>query len=492
MEEPLPAGGSCLLGSIILPTFVNEDGIFDMERLENVVAKSVDALNDVLDEGIPLLPLEEQKISVSNWRQIGLGVLGVGDMLIKMGLRYGSEEAVKFCGDLAKRILNAALYRSAELAELKGVYPNYHKDAVLSSTFLLHGATMTTLAKVQKCGLRNSQLLTIAPTGSLGTMLSISTGIEPNFAFSYTRKTESLHGEDKYYKVYTKIAKDYMEKYDIAKEEDLPDFFVTAQNLNPYERIDMQSAFQEYIDASISSTINLVEETTVEEVEKLYMRAYEKGLKGMTVFRAGCARAGILTVSKPKEEKKEETNHECKCGGKCNSGLKRGELKPKAEDTIYYQRTMYIGCGKLKLMIGYSAKEKAIQDIYVIKSGSGGCEKNIQAVAIYMSAILRLGGDLFTMEDAIDGVSGCTSFATARARGCNVSKGSTCPSAILNILKDFCKEVEAGLEPAKVVKEEKPVKVDIKSTISCPECGEELEVAGGCYTCKSCGYSKCD
>lgn len=489
-EEPLPAGGSCLLGSLILPTFV-EGKEFNFDRLASAVQKSVKALNDVLDEGLPLHPLEEQRESVRDWRQIGLGILGVGDLLIKLGLKYGSPESLEFCDNIAKVIVDNALKASALLAKDFGAYPKYKADKVLKSEFLLENASIETFELIEKYGLRNSQLLTIAPTGSIGTMLETSTGIEPNFAFSYVRKTESLHGEDVFYKVFIPIAKKYMEENNIIDEEDLPEYFVTAQNLNPYDRIKMQGIWQKRIDASISSTINLVNKVSVEEVEKLYLEAWKNGLKGMTIYRAGCDREGILTVTPKTEKKVEELTLPT---------IPRGELKPIAPDTIYYPTTMRIGCGKLKVMIGYSPSERAIQDLYVIRSGVGGCEKNIQAVAIYMSGILRLGGNLFMLEKAIAGVSGCTSFAVARSKNQEISKGNTCPSAILNILKNF--EKDMGLDAhekaiQKIDEEERKEREEISEreadyVTRCPECGEIIDVTGGCYTCRSCGFSKCE
>ena len=489
-EEPLPAGGSCLLGSLILPTFV-EGKEFNFNRLASAVQKSVKALNDVLDEGLPLHPLEEQRESVRDWRQIGLGILGVGDLLIKLGLKYGSPESLEFCDNIAKVIVDNALKASALLAKDFGAYPKYKADKVLKSEFLLENASIETLELIEKYGLRNSQLLTIAPTGSIGTMLETSTGIEPNFAFSYVRKTESLHGEDVFYKVFIPIAKKYMEENNITDEEDLPEYFVTAQNLNPYDRIKMQGIWQKRIDASISSTINLVNKVSVEEVEKLYLEAWKNGLKGMTIYRAGCDREGILTVTPKAEKKAEELTLPT---------IPRGELKPIAQDTIYYPTTMRIGCGKLKVMIGYSPSERAIQDLYVIRSGVGGCEKNIQAVAIYMSGILRLGGNLFMLEKAIAGVSGCTSFAVARSKNQEISKGNTCPSAILNILKNFEKDMGLDAHEKAIQKIDEEERKEIEEISEreadyvsrCPECGEIIDVTGGCYTCRSCGFSKCE
>lgn len=482
-EEPLPPGGSCLLGSIVLPSFV-EGEVFNFERLAERVRDGVKALNDVLDEGLPLHPLKEQRDSVRDWRQIGLGILGLGDLLINLKLKYGSPESLEFCDKVSKTIVDNALKASALLAKEQGSFPKFKKDKILASPFLKDNASDETIELIEKYGLRNSQLLTIAPTGSIGTMLRTSTGIEPNFAFFYTRKTESLHGEDVFYKVFTPIAKNYMEANSIEDENDLPDYFVTAQNLNPFARIKMQGIWQRRIDASISSTINIVHKTSIEEVEDLYMEAWKQGLKGMTIYRAGCAREGILSVkSEPKTLEPP-----------------RGEMKPIEEDTIYYPKALKIGCGKLKVMIGYSPSAKSIQDIYVIRSGQGGCEKNIQAVAIYMSAMLRLGGNLFMMERSIEGISGCTSFALARGKGEELTKGNTCPLAILYLLKEF--EKEMGLNDYEKAQERKAKREkqelerergygDINK-VKCPECGEELEISGGCYSCRSCGYSKCE
>lgn len=498
-EEPLPAGGSCLLGSMILPTFIENDE-FNFEKFKSSVENAVYALNEVLDEGLPLHPLEEQRESVGNWRQIGLGILGVGDLLIHLKLKYGTKESLDFCDKIAKTMIDSAIKASALLAKKDGPYPKFKLDKVLKSQFLQENASAETIELVKQYGIRNSQLLTIAPTGSIGTMLQMSTGIEPNFAFSYVRKTESLHGEDKSYKVFTPIAQEYLEKNNLTDDSELPEYFVTAQNLNPFDRIKMQGIWQKRIDASISSTINLVNKTTVEEVENIYIEAWKNGLKGATIYRSGCRREGILTIEPKKENTIDEISKNLK------TKLPRGEMKAIADDTIYYPNALRIGCGKLKVMIGYSPSERAIQDLYVIRSGEGGCEKNIQAVAIYMSGILRLGGNLFMLERAVEGVSGCTSFAVARTKFDDVSKGSTCPTAILNVLKKF--EKEMGLHDFEIaaikLKEEmhqdrlkELKKSEISSTnpleiAHCPECGEQIDITGGCYSCRSCGYSKCE
>lgn len=308
-EEPLPSGGSCLLGSINLAEFVIQpfgtSATFDINKFKACVRESVIALNQVLDEGLDLHPLQEQKISVDRYRQIGLGVMGIGDMLIKMNMRYGSDKSIELCKFIARTMLNEAVKQSSLLAKEYGPFKEYKKEAILKSKFFNDNIDDDIKGLVKLYGLRNSQLLTIPPTGSISTMLGISGGIEPIFNISYIRKTESLHDEDVYYKVYTPIVKEYMDLKNTTDEKDLPDIFVTAMNLDYEDRIKMQQAWQQYIDASISSTINLPYETTVEDVYEIYIKAWKHNLKGVTIFRDGCKRSGVLINEKPKDEKKE-------------------------------------------------------------------------------------------------------------------------------------------------------------------------------------------
>jgi len=306
-EKPLPKGGSCLLGSINLERYVKnsfeECAEFDFELLYADTRSAITYLDEVLEEGIKYLPLQEQIECVTNYRQIGLGIMGLADALIRLRIRYGSSEAVRLSEKIGHVMINAALQQSALLAKEYGTYPKYNAEYVLKSPFLNFVATKETLDLIKKYGLRNAELLSIAPTGSISTMLGVSGGIEPIYNLSYLRKTETLHSQDSYYKVFTPIVKEYMTKFNIEREEDLPDFFVTAMTLNYRERIDMQAAFQKYIDASISSTVNVPNEFTIEEIEDLYMYAWEKGLKGITLFRDGCARSGILLNTKPKQNR---------------------------------------------------------------------------------------------------------------------------------------------------------------------------------------------
>lgn len=304
-EEPLPAGGSCLLGSLNLSEFVRnpftEDAYFNFEGFATAVWDAVEALNDVLDEGLDLHPLAEQRQSVRELRQIGLGVMGIADMLVMMGITYGSEESLELSHEIGHILANEAMQESARIAARKGTFDWYDYDYISQSKYFQDIATEETKLLIKEFGLRNSQLLCIAPTGSLATMLGISGGIEPFFSLSYDRTTKSLHGEDVTYRVEEPIVQKYREATGNL-DGPLPEYFVTAMTLNWRQRVEMQSVWQTYIDASISSTVNLPKEITIEETMDLYHYAWEKGLKGATIFRDGCKRAGILnTVSEGSE-----------------------------------------------------------------------------------------------------------------------------------------------------------------------------------------------
>ena len=306
-ELPLDEGGSCLLSSINLSEYVlnpfTDDAIFDYKQFITDIPHIVEFMDDLLEEGIQYLPLEQQKESARKYRQIGIGVMGLADMFIKMGVTYGSLESNILIPNIMEVMSNTILQSNALLAKERGVYPEYSSD-VLDTTYLESVANDITMEMIGKYGLRNSQLLSIAPTGSISTMLGVSGGIEPIFAISHNRKSESLgDGEDVVYQVYAQIVQDYMEVSGITKEDELPEYFVTSHDINYEDRIEFQGIIQTYVDNAISSTVNLPNSATVEDIEKVYQLAWMYGLKGVTVYRDGCIREGILTTNDVKPEK---------------------------------------------------------------------------------------------------------------------------------------------------------------------------------------------
>ena len=489
-EEPLPAGGSCLLGALNLSAFVKnpftKDSKFDTQSFADAVVDAVYALNEVLDEGLELHPLEEQRKSVRDWRQIGLGMMGLADCLIKLGIVYGSDKANELCHDIAKTMFEIAVRSSEARSYTHGNYPMFDKDAVNDSPML---------EAIDYCvdGLNNSQLLTIAPTGSISTMIGVSGGIEPIFANSYTRKTQSLHGEDVVYKIYTPIVKEYMKAHNITDESQLPEEFVVASDISPEDRINCQAAWQKWIDASISSTINLPNSATVEDVENIYMYAWKCGLKGVTVYRAGCAREGILVTDKIKESVDKDTNNMCKS----INDLPRGYVVDVSDDLIGYKRKLNTGCGSVHMEVYFDDISGDPQETFINIGSGGGCERNYQFISRLISLALRAGVSINDIIDQANSIRPCTAYVNRTKSKHDTSPGTSCPSAIGKALQDLCTKMQDKCfdddeydEAEEMQNTESDVRLYKDSM--CPDCGSKLQQEGGCNICKNCGWTKCD
>ena len=295
------------------------------------------------------------------------------------------------------------------------------------------------------------------------------------------------------------------------------DIFVTAMDLDVDAHIDILSMVAFHTDMSCSKTINIPTEYPFEKTKEVYDRCHKLGIKGCTIFRPNPIRQGILITEKDKVE--EEVKE-----------LKRGEWEEKPKGVIEIPRKIYTGCGKELLHITISPKEKRIIDFYITSSSSGGCKLNIQALAITMSGMLRLGGNIQNIKCAFRGMGQCPSFVKARTNGKHVSKGSSCPTAILNVLLEVQGQLENECLPElqelgyygnKVVenkKEDKFMPIDLNNIKEkemfteeekkfikeygessfaqafnkCPQCGEKIEHVGGCIQCMNCSYSKCE
>lgn len=328
-ELPLPSGGVCLLGALNLTKIFTKDffkhtkarqSVEAVRRMEKCVSISVRYLNEVLEESIDLNPLIEQKRAARKYRPIGLGIMGLADVFINAGVKYGSEESIDICHMIGYTLAWNALKTSCELAKELGKFKACKVSYILKSKFIKENIInnpyydevekKSLLDDIKKYGLRNAQLLTIAPTGTTSTILKVSGGIEPMFSTHYKRTTKTVNEDgDKTYEVYPKAVEDYFEEHPEIEHDvnKLPEYFITARYITPKERIDVQAAMQMHIDNAISGTVNLPESTTVEEVKDLYIYAHDVGLKGITVFRENCKRVAILNDMNDKgEEKKDE------------------------------------------------------------------------------------------------------------------------------------------------------------------------------------------
>ena len=494
-EEPLPSGGSCLLGSLNLSAFVETiegQPQFNMDEFRKAVTIAVYGLNDVLDEGLSLHPLSVQRDSVRDWRQIGLGIMGLADMLIKLGVTYGNKESLKICDDIGWNLANEALSTSMTIAKNKGEYPMF-SDKVWESEFYKNHIGIS-------APLRNSQLLTIAPTGTLSTMLGISGGIEPIFANYYTRKTESLHGEDKEYKIFTPIAWEYLQSHGYGEDETkLPNYFVTSAEIAYRDRINMQAIWQTHIDASISSTVNLPNSATIDDVKDLYMYAWECGLKGITVFRDGCKRLGILTTDDGEDSVDYLTD------------LRRGDIINVDDDLLGYKRKITNGCGDFSEQIFFDDISGEPLENFIAMGDGGGCARNLEAISRLISLCLRGGIDVSEIIKQLKKVHSCPAYRARKIQKGDTSVGTSCPSAIGYAIEELCNKINDRLFDGVESKDDllwddsdhnmmieswyedsKSETEDLHSKPTCPECGEPIVFEGGCNICKSCGWSKCD
>ncbi|OEF99619.1 ribonucleoside-diphosphate reductase, adenosylcobalamin-dependent [Vulcanibacillus modesticaldus] len=293
-EQGLPAWGVCNLSSINLAKFV-KDGEVDWDALEETIKISVRFLDNVID-ATPY-HFEENRENQMKERRIGLGTMGLAEMLIKLKIRYGSQESLEFLDKLYGFIAKKAYLASTEIAAEKGSFKMFDKEKFLQSKFVSQFDDEVKEA-IAKNGMRNVTVLTQAPTGSTGTMVGTSTGIEPFFAFEYFR--QSRLGVDKQY---VPIAAEWLEQH---PNEELPDYFVGAMDLSAEDHIRVQATVQKWVDSSISKTANAPHDFTIEDTKKLYEYAFELGCKGVTIYRDGSRDAQVLSTADKKEDKKKE------------------------------------------------------------------------------------------------------------------------------------------------------------------------------------------
>lgn len=299
-EQPLLGEHSCNLGSINLNAFVRkeftEEAYFDSGRFIEVVKSMVRGLDELLDIMGERHALPGQIKAVKEWREQGLGVMGLADLALTMGLGYGTPEFIKVLDTIMSTMANAAAQASAELAKEKGTFPKYDYDKISASQFFQEAYSEETKDMIKEYGLRNSRLLSIAPTGSISNILGVSGGVEPFFLLGYNRTIKSMFEEEKTIWVGEKAPMKMMKYMKLENHTELPEWAqITSQNININARLTVQQTIQKYVDTAISSTFNLPNDATTGDVESIYKSAWQRGLKGITVFRDSCKKIGILT-----------------------------------------------------------------------------------------------------------------------------------------------------------------------------------------------------
>ena len=490
-EQPLPPYGACLLGSINLARLVAEPfedvAHLDEESLQELVATAVRMMDNVVDTS--KFPLAEQEAEARDKRRIGLGVTGLADALLMLGLRYGSDEAARQTERWLHAIARAAYLASVDLAKEKGAFPLFDAEKYLASGTMLQMDDDVRDA-VRDHGIRNALLTSIAPTGTISLYAgNVSSGIEPVFAYAYTRKVLQKDGSRTEEEVVDYAVQMWRDKFD---DVELPDYFVNAQTLSPSEHVKMQAAAQKWIDSSISKTINCPEDISFDAFRDVYMQAWDQGCKGCTTYRPNDVTGSVLTVSENDDKAPGESvgaPHEVD-GGEVVYMSEPLDRPQSLEGSTY----------KLKWPDSEHAIYLTINDI-VIGNRRRPFEvfinsKNMEhypwtlALTRMISAVFRRGGDVsFVVEEL---------KAVFDPRGGAWVQGKYIPSilaAIGGVIEQhmisigFLEHEGMGLksDPKAQV-----VNMDTPRGKACPSCGQlDMVMMEGCMTCRSCGHSKC-
>jgi ribonucleoside-diphosphate reductase alpha chain len=300
-EQPLPAYGCCCLGSIVLTRFVHDPfgdkPRFDFAAMEEVVTDAVRMLDNVLD--VSFWPLEMQKQEAMNKRRIGLGYLGLGDAIVMMKMHYNSDEARHFAARITETMTNAAYMASVELAKEKGAFPLFDADKYLAAPRFASRLPEHIQAAIREHGIRNSHLISLAPTGTIALAFAdnASNGIEPAFDWFYFRNRRVQNGERIKVKVEDHAYRLYCAKFGDTKVEDLPDYFVSAQDMSAMDHLQMVAAVLPFVDSAISKTINVPADYDYEDFKSIYLEAYKHGLKGITTYRPNSTTGAVLETA---------------------------------------------------------------------------------------------------------------------------------------------------------------------------------------------------
>ncbi|MEI4262452.1 adenosylcobalamin-dependent ribonucleoside-diphosphate reductase [Roseovarius sp. D0-M9] len=492
-EQPLPPYGACLLGSINMARLVSdpfgEGAALDASALADLVAVAVRMMDNVVDTS--QFPLEQQEAEAQAKRRIGLGVTGLADALLMVGLRYGSDAAAAQTEAWLKAIARAAYLASVDLAKEKGAFPLFEADAYLASG-TMQGMDEDVRAAVGKHGIRNALLTSIAPTGTISLYAgNVSSGIEPVFAYSYTRKVLQKDGTRTEEEVVDYAVQMWRDRFGDAP---LPDHFVNAQTLAPADHVRMQAAAQKWVDSSISKTINCPEDISFAAFKDVYMQAWESGCKGCTTYRPNDVTGSVLTVSETADVAPGEAPEQAQ--SRAGDGAEILYMSEPLDRPTELEGMTY----KLKWPDSNHAIYITVNDVilggrrrpFEVFINSKNMEHFAWTVALtrMISAVFRRGGDVsFVVEEL---------KAVFDPRGGAWMQGKYVPSilaAIGGILEQhmvrtgFLAGEGLGLraDPTAEV-----VNLGAGRGAACPACGDyAMRMIEGCMTCASCGHSKC-
>ena len=488
-EQPLPDGGCCNLGSVNLARFVDENGQFMTDVFRETVAIATRFMDNVVDYNVDRHALDVQKENASNDRRLGIGLLGLGDMFIRMGISYDSDKALEVADNICKIMRDTTYETSVQIAKEKGPFPNFDWKGFSKSKFV-SGLSDELQAKINKHGIRNATLLTVPPTGSGAIVARVTSGIEPVFQTSYFRRVKQNEGHGntfKEFKVYHPGVKELF-----GDDKNLPDYVVTAHDIAPYFRVKMQGVIQKYIDSSISSTVNLPSDVEKKTVADIYLAAYKAGLKGITVYRES-SREGILISEEQKAKDTDETMP--------TTYRRSGDLRPRFRPGVTQGITKRIRTGEGSLYITINEDEHGLCEVFTtIGKAGGNAAAQSEAISRLISLALRSGIDPKDVVNQLKGISGPN--PTWENGQLILSTPDAIGKALESYIFDFEHPVTAEDTPEEVAKtrftmvdaspSQQTPNYSARTMTTCPDCGSDIFHENGCVTCPSCGFSKCD
>ena len=473
-EQPLLPYESCNLGSINLAVMVKNGGL-DWERLRRVTRTAVHFLDNVID--MNRYPLPEIGAMTKSNRKVGLGVMGWADMLVELGIGYDSEDAIRFGHKVMGFIHEEAIKASEDLARDRGVFPNWEE-----STWAPKGRRV-----------RNATLTTIAPTGTISIIAGVSSGIEPIFALAFVRNVMDNTELPEAHPALETVLRDrglYSEPlmksiaavgglHDIDLPDDLKKVFVTAHDVSPEWHIRMQAAFQDHVDNAVSKTVNFASTARPEDVERVYLLAYELGVKGVTIYRDGSRQEQVLNIGDVKRKAGDNGD-----GGQMQlgaQGVPVMPVRPSRSPLLRGEtREKVTGCGSLYVTV--NEDDFGPREVFANMGKAGGCASaSTEAIGRLLSLAFRYGIPPDKIVKQLKGIR------------CHVPLGFgpnqilSCPDAIGKAIAEKYHLAAAG-EAKAVGQLEMPIAF---AQGACPECGGSIEHEGGCMVCRSCGYSKC-
>lgn len=475
-EQGLGAWGVCNLGHLNLANFV-EKGVIDYKSLAEHAAIATRFLDNVVDANYYFY--DQNKKAQFNIRRTGLGTLGLADALIKMGIKYGSEESLPVIQKIYETIRDSAYETSALLAKEKGSFGGFKRDKYLKGAFIQR-LPEKTRKLIAKNGMRNAILLTQAPTGTISLLAGVSSGIEPVYEFSYRRNDRT--GE---HVVNHPLYQEWIDKHPNEKS---PDYFVSANNLTPEDHVRVQATIQNLTDSSISKTVNAPNSHTVEDVKKLYIMAYELGCKGITYFRDG-SRTGVLSKV---EEKKEEEH------------VSTTLIRPLKVQGATYRIPTPLGVSFIT--VNHDAAGNPFEVFITIGKAGSEVAAMAEALGRMISTTLRFGNHKPPIERAREIMEQLKGIGGGRSVGFGPNKIRSLPDAVARALslhfgfgaehhmEEFSMEENGNgktdVQVLQATVEEAPT--NFKAGDICPSCGASaLVYEEGCSKCHACGHSEC-